>query len=242
MAELPIRLKYCESDTFSPGGGVTGVQNTVLSARVRNIAFEKDVAVRYKDLSGAWTERPLAWQQNFGAHDLFAAADHSFATTEFALRYAVADQEFWDNDGGANYRVDEIRPNTVGGQVALQKATARRGSQAGGGFVFTTSWVEGAILVKNLSFGKRVGIRLSTNGWATFEDTLASFAGAVSVAEGISVVETWSFKTPELNLDQSGSEFVFAVFYNDLDTGQWFWDNALGEDYRLSKVDGASVE
>ena len=96
--------------------------------------------------------------------------------------------------------------------------------------------------MKNLSFNKRMGIRLSTNGWATFADTLASFAGAVSVAEGISVVETRSFKTPELNLDQSAPDFVFAVFYNNLDTGQWFWDNALGEDYRLSKADGAGVE
>jgi len=35
--------------------------------------------------------------------------------------------------------------------VILNKATARRGSQAGG-FVFTTSWVEGEIFVKNVSF------------------------------------------------------------------------------------------
>ena len=95
----------------------------------------------------------------------------------------------WDaasSDGGANYHLDSARPNTVGGNVILNKATARRGSQAGSGFVFTTSWVEGEIFVKNLSFQKHVGIRPSFNGGASFHDTNASFSGNVSVAVGVS--------------------------------------------------------
>jgi hypothetical protein len=130
----------------------------------------------------------------------------------------------------------------VGGNVTLNKAIARRGSQAGGGFVFTTSWVEGEIFVKNLSFKKRVGIRLSTNGWTSFQDTNASFNGSVAVAEGLSQVEIWNFKTPELNLDESRPDFKFAVFYNNLDTGEWFWDNNFGQDYTLSKTNLAVVE
>jgi hypothetical protein len=126
--------------------------------------------------------------------------------------------------------------------VILNKATARRGSQAGSGFVFTTSWVEGKIFVKNLSFQKEVGIQLSSNGAAKLPGYPSSFSGNVPVAVGLSQVEIWKLKTPELNLDQSTPNFRFAVFYNDLDTGQWFWDNNFGQDYTLSRIDLASVE
>jgi hypothetical protein len=242
VAKNPVRLKYIESDNFSPGGGVTGVNNTKITAKVKNIAFAKNVAIHYAQPNGAWVERPLAWQNNFSNYDLFGLTDNSFITTEFVIRYTVNGETFWDNNGGANYRIDSGRPNTVGGNVILNKATARRGSQAGGGFVFTTSWVEGEIFVKNLSFQKHVGIRLSANGGASFHDTNASFSGNVPVAVGLSQVEIWKFKTPELNLDQSTPNFKFAIFYNNLDNGEWFWDNSFGQDYTLSKTDFASIE
>jgi hypothetical protein len=242
MGQQPIRLKYVESDSFSPGGGVTGVNNTEITAKVKNIAFAKDVALHHEQSDGTWTEKTLIWQKNFAAYDVFALSDNTFVTTQFVIRYSVDGQTFWDNNDGANYHIDEIRPNTVGGNVILNKATARRGSQAGGGFVFTTSWVEGAIFVKNLSFNKRVGIRLSANGWASFQDTDASFDGNVAVAVGLSQVEVWKFKTPELNLDESQRAFIFAVFYENLDTAEWFWDNNFGQDYALSKIDFATDE
>jgi hypothetical protein len=242
VAEQSVRLKYLESDNFSPGGGITGVNNTKITAKVKNIAFAKEVAIQYAQPDGAWVQRPLSWHKTFTGYDLFNLTDNTFSTTEFVIRYTVSGQTFWDNNGGVNYHIDSGRPNTVGGNVILNKATARRGSQAGGGFVFTTSWVEGEIFVKNLSFQKQVGIRLSVNGGASFHDTNGSFSGNVSVAVGLSQVEIWKFKTPELNLDQSSAEFRFAVFYNNLDTGEWFWDNNFGQDYTLSKADLASID
>jgi hypothetical protein len=180
--------------------------------------------------------------EEFHRYDLLSRHDNTFFTTQFVIRYTVSGQTFWDNNGGGNYHVDSARPNTVGGNVILNRATARRGSQAGGGFVFTTSWVEGEIFVKNLSFHKQVGIRLSANGGTSFHDTNASFSGNVPVAVGVSQVEIWKFKTPELNLDQSTANFRFAVFYNNVDSGQWFWDNNFGQDYSLSKTDLATIE
>src|SRR4030095_311246 len=118
-------------------------------------------------------------------------------------------QTFWDNNDNADYAV---APNVVGGHVTLRRAAARRGMQGGGGFTFVTSWVEGEIWVNNLSFNKRVGIRLSANNWGTFGDTLAAYSGKVPLYTGLSHVERWTFKTPELNLDTSTPDFVFAVF------------------------------
>jgi len=64
----------------------------------------------------------------------------------------------------------------------------------------------------------------------------------VSTNTGLSQVEIWKFKTPELNLDSSQPDFVFAVFYENQNTGQRFWDNNFEQDYRLSKNDLATVE
>ena len=115
-----------------------------------------------------------------------------------------------------------------------------RGSHAGGGFVFTTSWLEGQILVNNRSFAKDNGVRLSADNGHTFHDTHGFFAGS-HADNGIFVgpgAEVWQFKTPELNLDNSASEFRFAVFYRVQATGEVFWDNNFGQDYRISKATG----
>ena len=239
MAIPAVRLKYLESDNFAPGGGIGTVNNTSVTAKVENIAFVKDVALRFAGFDG-WREQPLTFQDGFGDYDLFSYSGSDFSTTRFAIRYTVQGVTFWDNNGGFDYRVDESRPNTVGGNVVLGKAVARRGTQAGGGFVFATSWVEGEILVKNLSFNKLVGIRLTTNGWTSFIDTAALFNHKQAVAVGLSQVEVWTFKTPELNLDPSSDHFEFAVFYENRDSGERLWDNNFGQDYTLSKQDQAS--
>jgi Carbohydrate/starch-binding module (family 21) len=237
-----VRLKYGESETFSPGGGVTGVEITKANVKVANIAFQKDVALHYQKADGSWAERSLTFQNNFGDYDLFTANFNDLVTTQFVIRYSANGRTFWDNNNSANYQIDSGRPNVVGNNVVLNKAVARRGTEAGGGFVFTTSWVEGEIYVNNLSFNKNVGILLTANGWKNFQDTNASFGGVISVATGLSEVEVWKFKTPELNLDESTPDFRFAVFYNKPITGEWFWDNNFGQDYKLSKVNLTSIQ
>lgn len=242
MANGPVELKYLASESFAPGGGVPGVRSTMVVAKVNNLAFAKDVELVYTQGDGSWSAAPLTFLKTFGDHDVFQRNDNAILVAQCALRYSSNGQTFWDNNAGVNYSVDEVRPNTVGGNVVLNRATARRGSEAGGGFTFTTSWVEGEIWVKNLSFNKRVGIRLSANGWATFDDTLATFSGTVATNQGISQVEIWKFKTAELNLDTSTPDFAFAVFYVDEDNGAAFWDDNGGQNFRLSKNDGAGVE
>jgi hypothetical protein len=239
MSEQPVRLKYGLSETFSPGGGVS-VTNTEISAKVKNIAFQKDAAIHYAQSDGTWTEKPLIWKKNFGDYDLFSRADDTFATSQFVIRYSVPGETFWDNNDGLNYRLDDNYPNTIGRNVLLNKATARQeweGSPAVAG-----SWVEGEILVKNLSFNKRVGIRLSVNGGQTFYDTTAAFSSTVPVYLGISEVELWEFQTQNLTIDQSAPYFRFAIYYNNLDTGEWFWDNNFGRDYTLSKENLRTAE
>jgi Carbohydrate/starch-binding module (family 21) len=234
-----IRLKLARREFFS-GGGFTGTF-TPISAKVKNLAFEKQVAALYTPDGTAWKDVPLTHAAHCGDYDVFSKEVNE-QVLQFVIRYAVAGTTFFDNNSGQNYRFTSNLA-VVGGNVVLHKATARRGTQAGGGFVVTTSWVEGEILVNNLAFAKDVGIRLSADGGLTWHDTHAVFAGANAV-NGIFVgpgAEAWKFKSPELNLDPSAAEFRFAVFYGLQASGQVFWDNNFGQDYRLSKADGATI-
>lgn len=234
-----VRLKLARREFFS-GGGFTGTF-TPVSAKVKNIAFAKDVVVHYTPDGTTWKDTALSFASHFGDHDVFSGEVNE-QVLQFVIRYSAAGATFFDNNAGADYRF-ESNLATVGGNVVLNRATAKRGTQAGGGFVFTTSWLEGQILVNNLAFAKEVGVRLSTDGGHTFRDTYGAFAGS-HADDGIFVgpgAEVWQFRTPELNIDDSAPDFRFAVFYRLQATGELFWDNNFGQDYWVSKADGATV-
>ena len=85
---------------------------------------------------------------------------------------------------------------------------------------------------------------LSVDGGASWQDRDASFAGFATESNSVggTGVERWKFKTPELNLDESATEFRFAAFYRNLAAGEVFWDNNFQQDYRVSKTNGATVQ
>ena len=234
-----VRLKLARREGFS-GGGFSG-SFTPLSVKVKNLAFTKDVAVHYTPNGTTWKDVSLSFAAWYGDYDIFSGTVNE-QVSQFVIRYAVGGEVFYDNNAWQNYRFGSNLA-AVGGNVMLNGAVARRGTQAGGGFTFTTSWLEGEILVNNLAFAKDVGVRLSVDSGISWQDTHGSFAGD-HTTDGIFVgsgAEVWKFKTPELNLDTASPLFRFAVFYRDLASGQVFWDNNFGQDYKISKNEGATA-
>jgi hypothetical protein len=237
MAETPVRLKYSTAQAFSPGGGIS-VSYTHLAVSVKNLGFAKDVVMHRRHYDGTWLDEPLAWHAHHGDHDLFQiSGPHA---NEFAVRYSVDGATYWDNNGGTNYHVPTADA-VCGGNVALKKATARRGVQAGGGFTVTTSWIEGEIYVNNLSFVKEIAIRYSRDNGLTWSDTFADHVGKANdhAYTPVQQVEVWKFKTPEFNL--APADFRFAVYYRVPAWGVTFWDNNHAHDFRLTTQDGAAV-
>jgi hypothetical protein len=235
-----VRLKLARRGFFS-GGGFSGTFAPIV-ATVKNLALAKHVAAIYTPGGGVWKELPLTFAAHFGDHDLFSGTVNE-QVTEFVLRYSALGATYFDNNGGWNYSLSS-RLTVVGGNVALSHARARRGMQAGGGFVFDTSWLEGEILLNNLAYSKEVGVRLSADGGNSWFDTQANYAGE-HTSSGIFVGvhgEVWRFKSPELNFNGASPTFRFAVFYRHLPTGETFWDNNLGQDFYVSKAEGSIIE
>ncbi|NXD76088.1 PPR3D phosphatase, partial [Halcyon senegalensis] len=100
-----VRLEWVRAEPAGLRGAV----------RVLNLAYEKAVSVRYTLNSWAsCAEVPAAYQPAGpadGLTDRFAfllplgAAAAAEPALEFAVRYRVAGAEYWDNNGGANYRL-----------------------------------------------------------------------------------------------------------------------------------------
>jgi hypothetical protein len=237
-----VRLKYATTQEFSVGG--ISYAFTYMRVKVRNAGFEKTVGAHYDEGAAVWPDVLLPWLDNYGDYDVFGSSAQ-FTSDQFAVWADVAGETDWDNNGGMNYHVPNFH-SVVGGNVALHQAIARQGTEAGGGFTVQTSWFEGQIYVNNLTFGKRVGVRFTADGGATWQDSDATYIapvteGAYSTAGGPGTAEGWRFKTPEYNLNTAAPDFFFAVYFERLDTGDWYWDNNFGQNYTLSKMDGATI-
>ncbi|XP_053935113.1 protein phosphatase 1 regulatory subunit 3E-like [Cuculus canorus] len=97
-----VKLEWVRSEPAGLRGAV----------RVLNVAYEKAVSVRYTlDAWGSCAELPAAYHPPApagGDTDRFAfllPLPAAAAALEFAVRYRVAGDEYWDNNGGDNYRL-----------------------------------------------------------------------------------------------------------------------------------------
>lgn len=94
---------------------------------------------------------------------------------------------------------------------------------------------DGEIFVSNLSYNKNVGVRILDNG--IWRDIPFNYSYSLMTSGG-DKIEAWRLtnaawlntKTP---IGQSLFVFRFAVYYNNLDWGTWFWDNNYYSDYYL---------
>ncbi|KAM6942609.1 protein phosphatase 1 regulatory subunit 3E [Xenentodon cancila] len=108
VREVKVLLENVEADEFSLSGFV----------RVLNLAFEKSVSLRYSlnnwitfmDSLGTYVPN-----SSDGVTDKFCFKvimptylDHG-GTLQFAIKYCVGGQEFWDNNNGNNYKVRRHR-------------------------------------------------------------------------------------------------------------------------------------
>ena len=233
----PVRLKLARRGTV---GGFT-VPYCSISVKVQNIGFAKDVVAVYTPDGEVWKEHPLHFTRNYGTYDVFEHTIFHSPVLRFAVRYRVAGQTYFDNNDGCDYSLIG-QDSAIGGSVVLHRASCRRALQPGGsGHI--TSWLDGEVLVGNLSYAKAVGVRMSPDAGATWRDTLASFAGTTT-DDGVSVgphVQVWRFTTPQLNRNQAPRQFRFAVFHRLGRAGPTFWDNNFDQDYWVDNTDGATI-
>ena len=234
----PVRLKYGTLQQYAVSG--MSWSWTTIYAKAKVFPTAGSVQVRYLDGAGIWKETNMSVTGTYGNYKVYYV--QAPYTTRFCLKYTVGSVIYWDNNDGSDYRLTSFQ-GVAGGNVMLSHATAKRGFQAGGGFTWTTSWIEGLIFVNNLSYNKKVGIRYTANGttWTNIDATYAGTTNLGSAASWVTGVEVWKFRTPEYNLITTPSAFQFAIYYQNINTGLWYWDNNFNQNYSLNKANGTTI-
>lgn len=221
-----VRLK---SATLSLGGGAGQLLSYLnVWVRVKNVAQFKDVQIRYRgQYDSAWQDRPLTWKSNYGNYDLFAlepALDFGGNPfVEFAISFASGGATFWDNNNSANYTLTPFATALTSDTVTLSSANLVFGGTPGAAYV---TGIFGEILVNNQFYHKNVGIIHSNDGWMSYVDIAASYGQSLGGS-----LERWRFGR---NLSPQGFGFgEFAVYCQNKETGQYFWDNNLDQNYDI---------
>jgi hypothetical protein len=195
--------------------------------KIKNVVYYKDVRAHYRGPAGGiWQDSPLTWKANYGSYDLFAleqAPDFgSNPFVEFAISVASGGGTYWDNNSFANYSLAPFTTALTGDKnVTLNSASLVFGGTAGSSYI---TGISGEIFVNNLSYHKKVGIRHSNDGWISYLDIDARYDKSLGGS-----LESWLFgrnTTP-----QGFGRGEFAIYYQNRETGQYYWDNNFGQNY-----------
>ena len=100
-----------ENKAIDAGGGIV-VKRLVLKIKVKNIDFKKKVIVHWTDdFSSEWKDTEAKYGYSLGnGYEVWTADIVYYGSyVEYALKYDVAGQEYWDNNFGENYRATKYR-------------------------------------------------------------------------------------------------------------------------------------
>lgn len=233
----PIELYKAVTDSKlicgSQTSGCTSQKFIQYDILVDNLAYDKDVAVRFEVNENLWTEKNATYVGSAGAgRELWRATKTlgDFETPVFALRYGVNGATYWDNNEGENYTVPYRSVYMRSTNVSLVNApeTLFTGSDEIVDF-------NGKVLVANIAPGKVVKIVYSTDNWQTVEETYASFSDVAICSTPCTdnpnapEAEFWAFSI-ELTSDVDSIQYAIAYSVD----GQTYWDNNFGYNYHTS--------
>jgi len=214
-------------------------QGTTFEANVANLAYSKQVYAHYKREDGTWIDIPLAYNRAAGNGREIWTAPYGLPlnTTndvQFALKYIVNGQTYWDNNGGSNYFVPKDSGATLGPGLNVYNLYYQPTSRVGA----NDAYQYGTVVVRNLAVTKDIAVVYSTDNWATSKTASTTYSpnhwtGAYSSATNPNAAgfEAWAFS---LHVGTTATQVDYAIRYTV--NGETFWDNNGGQNYRTTIV------
>jgi len=188
---------------------------------VQDDYFKEHVSVAYRTASGAWTERgarPLGTVG--GGRELWVAdALPALEPLEFAVHYKAifsggTGADFWDNNGGKNYRTGRLH-SAMGPGIDVAVTALAVNAQG----------LSASLLVRNLAYAKHVDVVYTTDDWKTTRKAAATYDHG-----GEDGGEVWRALVP---LDGDVSAVKLAAVAEQL--GEQAWDNDFGKNFECTK-------
>lgn len=204
-----------------------------IHARVSPLGVADQVAVyvHYKQVDGTWADlrmRETMPGVNFGFRGFKASV--AKPALEFVIKYVSSVGTYWDNNGGANYKITRRAVLERGYKYCnisvADKATL---NMAAGGDESCSPYA--TLIVRNLGHNKAVGIRYTLDNWVHVDEYDADYVRAFEDPSG--QIEEWVVSYPRV---PRGKTMQFAIYCEDLATGAEYWDNNFGRNYRLNST------
>ncbi|RCX18108.1 carbohydrate/starch-binding protein with CBM21 domain [Fontibacillus phaseoli] len=192
------------------------VKNLTVHYTTDNVTWY-DTSASYAGATDASHER---WHFSIFTND--STTDHSelknLQFVNFAIKYEVNNQTYWDNNGLANYY------NEVSSTVPLRSVILGAPNVLNANSTLSNGTFSGNIYVKNLNPAKTVKVLYTTDNWATTHEGYATYNGSLNNFDS---VENWnySFNVP------GATNVKYAISYTT--GGQTYWDNNYGHNYEV---------
>lgn len=255
MKKILLALALFATGSFAQAAGEVGLIDAVsrssyyhgfswedgrFEAQVANLGYAKQVSAYIKKIDGTWVDFPLSYVRSAGSNKEVWAADYHIQSwaggtnnlpatgdiIEFAVKYQVNGQTYWDNNGAANYKLPHGAGSLLGKDVNVALASYNPNATLG-----QATNLVGQITLRNIAPVKNVKVVYSTDNWATTQVATAGFSPYFS--QGYSTIsnpnalgfEEWTF-----NLEVGyAAKVEYAISYTV--NGQTYWDNNFGKNY-----------
>ncbi|AXT51484.1 hypothetical protein D1818_11800 [Aquimarina sp. BL5] len=213
------------------------------AVEVANLAYDKSVSIYHEKKDGSWDEIVLSYNTTIDNQTELWTGEYSqggYGITEeyddeFVIKYVVNGSTYWDNNFGANYRMDnqegylfaksDLNVSVDTDFVSLSYAPYDNKNT----FNITVD-------VRNLSPDKEVGVVYSSDGWQTQKYAPLAFRSTWTNGPFYSIqspnnynVERWQGYA---TLDASEDQVEYAVVYSV--NGDEYWDNNYGNNYTVT--------
>lgn len=246
----PVKLYYAK--TFVSGIDTRWSAYVKAYIEIANLDYTKEVALWYRTNANTnWQAAPAAFltkcadKEVWGVdlRDLNAGPSGDFIM-DFAVRYRVKGQEYWDNNGTANYQLKALASSYVysdcvfgRSQLAVAGAVAYLYNQDP-----SMNALTGEVWVKKSAQPHRVVLRVSQDNWKSFKDIeLKVYPDLRNLPDD---VEYYKLYTQDISSSTTRIDFAVYVETN----GQLAWDNnwGTGKNYTLlrplTEVESTSID
>lgn len=185
---------------------------------VKNLGYNQKVTVHYNSnsMGNTWNDIPASYVKtnpsdgyeiwSFQTPTCYEGAGPD--NIQYAIKYEVNGQTYWDNNNGQNYFDDALGLSSL--YVDNFSGYSKNDNK----------YISALIKSKKSSNSNTVKLRYSTDNWATYKDVDASLSSSDASYEYWNVNQAISPSTTKIQ---------FAVCYEE--NGIEYWDNNWGDNY-----------
>lgn len=201
-----VQLYYAQQG----GPGEAAYDGYFGSIAVKNLGYEKKVTLHYTQDGVNWSDSDASYSKadpNDSEYDIwtFAILSPSSPIT-FTIKYEVNGQTYWDNNNGNDYSLNSSTHAVLGKSVIKT--------------IKQYSFSPYIIYLKNISYEKTVKIRYTTDNWASYQESDATYYQAQNAD-----IDEWTIPSSV----PKGNNVRFEVLYTV--NGTTYIDNNFGDFY-----------